>query len=118
MIFGAAALPAAARDDRRLQGHFTAGRWAQRGKSGAMHDAGPRGAQVFSHRGCQSEALQELAQDWGFGMEKPISVQVALHGHFPLPIRIVTGGGRPALRDHLHTIDFKGLRFLQALCLC
>ena len=53
------------------------GRW---GKFGCVRDAGPGGARVLSHRGCRSEALQELAQDLGFGMDKPTPVQVALHG--------------------------------------
>jgi len=49
------------------------------GKSGCVCDGGPRGALVFSHRGCHSEALQELTQDLGFGMAKGTPVQVALH---------------------------------------
>ena len=91
---------------------------AQRGTAGAVRDVGPRRAQVFSHRACQSEAPQESAQDLGFGMDKPIPVQVALHGYFYLSSRIVTGGGRVALRDQFHVIDCKWLKLLQALCSC
>jgi len=45
-------------------------------------------------------------------MDKPTPVQVALHGYFSLSSRIVTGGGRAALRDQLHAIDSKWLNFL------
>ena len=90
---------------------FQGGPEAQRSTAGAVDDVGPRGAQVFSHHGCQSEALQELAQDLGFGMDKPTPVQVALHGYFSLSSRIITCGARAALRDQLHAIDSKWLMF-------
>ena len=95
---------------------FHGGLEAQQGTAGAVHDVGPRGAQVFSHRGCQSEALQESAQDLGFGMDKPNPVQVALHVYISLSSRVVTCEGRAALRNLFYTIDFKRLRFPQDLC--
>jgi len=67
----------------------------QWGKSGCVCDGGPPGARVFSHRGCQSEALQELVQDLGFGMDKPTPVQVALHRYFSLSSRIEHAEKRP-----------------------
>ncbi len=62
---------------------FHGGPEAQRGTPGAVRRAGPRDVEVFAQCRGESEATQELPQNSGYGLDKPIAVQAGVHGFFP-----------------------------------
>ena len=60
---------------------FHGGPEAERGTPGAVRHGGPR-VEIFAHYRCQSEATQELPQNSGYGLDKPLAVQAGVHGFF------------------------------------